>query len=257
MLVALLIVVMLAALIGMMVCNKQKNNPVAQPIAFGLLLLVVVCGGVLMWKLGVFGSSGALDRLRANETKFFASQGFVVGQDLKGKFEGKTVILVEPTTKADDPRIVALIEQYKAGLGNNSAEVVVVPITVDMPESEPGSEPPLTEVMKAKDYDAFFAAQPDAKVVITLVGFPRDLQKMKFWTTAADKRPLLFLLGSIEGRGLAAAVKSDAIAGIVTIGSNARFTEEPAPSDPLEAFKVRYVLINKANVEENKGLLGE
>ena len=53
-------IVMFIALIGMIVCSKkQKTNPNAQPVAIALLIIVVVCGFMMMYKTGVFGSGGA------------------------------------------------------------------------------------------------------------------------------------------------------------------------------------------------------
>jgi hypothetical protein len=34
------------------------------------------------------------------------------------------------------------------------------------------------------------------------------------------------------------------------------FNEEPAPSDPKAAFAVRYILVDKGNIAENKALFG-
>lgn len=256
MLIALLVVLMLAALVGMIVCNKQKNNPMAQPIAFALLLVVIVCGGLLMWNMGVFGGNN-MDDLRNNENKFYVSQGFMAGQALKGQVDGQTLLVIDPSNSPEDERYTGFIEQYRAGLGNPNAEVVIDTLDVVQPNSEPGMEIPLFELMKAKDYDALLAKYPDVKAVVTTIGLPRDAARMKYWTMAADKRPLLFLVGMSESRGLGSAIASGAVAGMITIGPKAVFNEDPAPSNPAEAFAVRYVLIDKNNVGEFKSMLGE
>lgn len=251
----ILVVVMLAALVGMIVCNKQKSNPASQPIAMVLLLAVIACGGFFMYKMGIFGGNAGMDALRTNENKFYASQGFMAGQELKSlAAAGKTVIVVEPTTAETDERIVGLVDQYKAGVGNPAAEVVVEKLQVTMP-AKPEEAPPFFEIMRAKDFDALFAKYPDAKVVISTIGLPSDAPKMKYWT--AQKGPAFFLIGMPEMGGIGKLLTMGKLSGLISVGPKAKFNEDPAPENPAEAFAVRYVLINKNNVKEYAQIVGQ
>ncbi len=252
MLIALLIVVMLAALIGMIVCNKKQDTvAVAKPVAMVLMLVVLVCGFFLLKEMNVFGSS--TDSLRNNEAKFFASQGFVVGKFAKSDLGGGKVLLVADNGFQNDTRIPELVEAIKEGMGGG--EVVVD--TVEVPGGDPNMMEPLIERMKAKDFDALVAKYPDAKVVISMVGVPRDAARMKLFNSAmSGKGPALVLVGYSEMPGMATAIAKGAVAGVVTVSPKAVFDEKAAPKDPQEAFNVRYVLVNKNNIKEFASLFG-
>lgn len=252
MLVALLVIVMLAALVGMIICNKKQNTvAVAKPIAMVLMIVVLVCGFLLLKEMNIFGSS--TDNLRNNEAKFFASQGFVVGKFIKSDLGGGKVLLIADNGFDKDTRIPALVEAIKEGMGGG--EVVVDTIT--LPGGEAEMMEPLIERMKAKDFDAVVEKNADAKVVMSLVGVPRDAAKLKLFTSAmTGKGPALVLLGYSEMPGMATAIAKGAIAGVVTVSPKAVFDEKAAPSDPQAAFDVRYVLVNKKNIDEFKTLFG-
>ena len=96
----------------------------------------------------------------------------------------------------------------------------------------------------------------DAGIVVSTIGLPQDAPRMKFWKTSADKRPMLFLIGTPSGQitGLAAAVAKGDIAGVVVSNPEAKY-DVAAPSDPNEAFDIRYVLVDKSNVEQYKNQL--
>ena len=67
---------------------------------------------------------------------------------------------------------------------------------------------------------------------------------------------MLFLIGTPSGQitGLAAAVAKGDIAGVVVSNPEAKY-DVAAPSDPNEAFDIRYVLVDKSNVEQYKNQL--
>ena len=111
-------------------------------------------------------------------------------------------------------------------------------------------------IMKAKDFDALLEKHADCQVVVTSIGLPGDVNKMKFWRMAADKRPALFLLGLPSGRidGLADQIKKGVVAGVVVSNPQAKY-DVPAPSDPAEAFAIRYILVDKSNVDANAASL--
>ena len=111
-------------------------------------------------------------------------------------------------------------------------------------------------MMKAKDFDALLEKHGDVQIVVNTIGLPNDLQKMKYWKADKATRPALFLLGMPSGRidGLAEAIAKGDIAGIVTSNPKAKY-DVKAPSDPEEAFDIRYILVNKDNVEANKANL--
>ncbi len=242
------IVLMLVALIGMVVCAKKQNTlAIAKPLSMVLLVVVAFCG-VMVLKSQF---SGGLSSLRENENRFYVSQAFVVGDYVKGKLDaGKILIIADPSYKMDT-RMTEFVEVMKKGSGG---EVVID--TVDLPD--PGEEmaEPVSERMKAKDFDATIARNSDAKVVVSLIGLPRDLKRLKVLTSnKSGKGPALILLNA-DVPQLAQMIAVGMVTAAVTVSPKAVFNEDPAPSDAKAAFAVRYILVDKDNVAENKALFG-
>jgi len=87
-------VIMVAALIGMIICSKkQKTNPGAQPIAIALLIIVIISGIYMLYKQNIFGGSNA--SMIESENHFYASQGYMVGKFIAKNIPGAKVLLIE------------------------------------------------------------------------------------------------------------------------------------------------------------------
>lgn len=259
--VVLVGVVMFAALIGMIICSKkQKTNPNAQPIAIGLLIIVIICGIVMMQKTGVFGGSGA-EQFQKMENHYYASQGFVIGKFIGKNFSGQKVLVIASPGFEKDLRVNELVDAIKKGTSANT-DIVVDTIKLankpKQPEGGPDAGPmdmPLFELMTAKDFDNALANHSDCTVVISTVGLPRDAARMKLWNLPEAKRPKLILMGIMDATGMKAAITKGLISAIVTISPTAKFTEDAPPSDMQETFDLRYVLIDKDNISKYSNLL--
>ena len=247
-------IVMFIALVGMIVCSKkQKTNPNAQPVAIALLIIVVVCGFMMMYKTGVFGGGGA-EQFRQIEDKYHASQGNVLGKFIAKNFADQKILLVAERNYSKDPRVNILVESIKEGMGGK-ADIQVDTVDLANPPKVPQGAPemmdmPLFETMTAKDFDNALQKHPDCTVVVSTIGLPRDNAKMKLWTMDVAKRPKLMLMGAADLRGIADQIKKDLVAAVITISPDAKFTEDAPPSDPQKAFDIRYVLVNKANLDK-------
>lgn len=242
---------MFLALAGMIVCSKkQKTNPAMQPIAF-VLFIVVVAGAIMLLKeMEIFGNSNS--SLLSNELKFYSSQGYKVGKFFSQNNAGKKVLFVVEPELVNSENIKGLVEAFSEGYGSNN----VVIDTVVLPGNQAEAPMPLYMMMKAKDFDALLEKHADVQIVVNTIGLPNDLQKMKYWKAKKETRPALFLLGMPSGRieGLPEAIASGDIAGVVTSNPQAKY-DVKAPSNPEEAFDIRYILVSKDNVEANKGNL--
>lgn len=242
---------MFLALAGMIVCSKkQKTNPAMQPIAFVLFIIVVAGAIMLLKEMEIFGNSNS--SLLSNELKFYSSQGYKVGKFFSQDNAGKKVLFVVEPELVNSENIKGLVEAFSEGYGSNN----VVIDTVVLPGNQAEAPMPLYMMMKAKDFDALLDKHADVQIVVNTIGLPNDLQKMKYWKAKKETRPALFLLGMPSGRidGLAEAIAKGDIAGVVTSNPQAKY-DVKAPGNPEEAFDIRYILINKDNVEQNKGNL--
>jgi hypothetical protein len=248
--------VMVIALIGMIVCSKkQKTNPGAQPIAIGLLIVVIISGIFMLYKTGTFGNSNA--GMIEAENHFYASQGFMAGEFIKKNIPDAKVLLIENEDFEKSNREKAFIDALKKGMGSDKVTAVALELLnkPKRPEGMPEDMPmmPMMEMMTSKDFDATLNAHPGNNVIISVIGLPRDAKNMRLWRMSKDKRPKVILIGGGMGGSikLAPAVKQGMISAVVVISPKAKFDDEGAPSDFKEAFKKRYILVDKDNVEKN------
>lgn len=243
------IAIMVVALIGMIICQKKQNTmPVAKVISIVLLVVLLGCFGMVMKDFFGNASGGAL---RDNENKFYVSQAFVVGDFVKGKLDGGKILIVADPSYKQDTRMNDFVAAMKKGQGG---EVVID--TIELPPTNEEMAEPISERMTAKDFDAVIARNSDAKVVVSLIGLPRDLKNLKAIANCkSGKGPAIILLSS-DVPQLGQMIGAGMVTAAVTVSPKAVFNEEPAPSDEKAAFAVRYILVDKSNVEENKGLFG-
>lgn len=242
------IALMVVALIGMIICSKKQNTlAIAKPLSMVLLVVVAFCG-VMVLKSQF---SGGISSLRENENRFYVSQAFVVGDFVKNKMDGGKILIVADPNYQNDARMTDFVENMKKGSGG---EVVID--TVDLPPPAEEMAEPVSERMRAKDFDAVIAKNSDAKVVVSLIGLPRDLRNLKALTNNKNgKGPGLVLLNA-DVPQLGQMIAVGMVTAAVTVSPKAVFNEEPAPSDPKAAFAVRYILVDKGNIAENKALFG-
>ena len=235
--------IMLIGLIGMIACSKkQRTNPSMQTFAVIIFVFVVIAGILLMRDLGVFGVNNA--KRFETERTFYASRGYVAGDYLKTlKPNGKLVLLAE-ADYATNETVKRLVEAIKDGYGSN-----VVVASLDLPAGNNEMDMPMSMRMRAKDFDKFFKDNEDAGIIISAVGLPEDAPRMKYWKNKKD-RPVFFMLydnGMVSG--ISGLIYKGDISGIVISSPDANY-EIDAPRDPSEAFKIRYVLVTKENVQQ-------
>ncbi len=237
------IILMIVALIGMIVCAKKQDSfAAAKPLSLVLLLVVAVSGIMVLREQ--FRNPG--DVLRDNESKFYASQAYVIGDYIKNKLGGGKILVITDSDCAPGSAQRKFVDTLKNASGSEA--VIGRP---DVAGSEGGI--PIAEMMNAKDFDAVIANNADVKAVVSLIGLPRDLRNLKaIQNCASGKGPALIL--QMPERLNMDLINKGMITALVTIRTGAKFNEEAAPSDPKAAFDLRYILIDKQNVAENKAL---
>jgi hypothetical protein len=251
-------IVMVLALIGMIACaKKQRTNPNAQPLAIGLLIVVIACGVTIMIKTGAFGD-GDTRTIIENETRFACAKAEKLGKYLASKFGGESVLVVANSDFNTNERTKRLISSLKDGLGSANVEVttITVPQPAGMPEEE-GFVMPVEEMMTAKDFDALLAQHKDRKLVVSMIGLPRDAQKMTIWKMSDAERPKIAIYNG-DVHAMKGAIQQGYIVAVTSYKPGIKYSEDAPPSDVDKAFDMRYLLITPENVEkvanEHKGL---
>jgi len=251
--------VMVLALIGMIACaKKQRTNPNAQPIAVGLLIVVIACGIAIMFMTNSFGGDDTASLIE-NETRYASAKSTILGEYLKDKCAGEKVLVIASRDYDKNDRTKRLIDALKAGLGVSDVEVDTVTVEAMKDKMPAGGEfmMPIEEMMTAKDFDKVLEAHPDCKMVISMIGLPRDAANLKVLKMSKDKRPKIALLGG-DIHAMKGAIAAGVVVAAVSYKPGVKYTEDAAPKDPKAAFDQRYLLVNPENVmqlsTEYKGL---
>lgn len=242
------VVLMAIGLVGMIFCSKkQKTNPAMQPVALGLFVVVII-GAVLMLKTMFGDDQSTID----NELRFANSRGFVAGKFIAAQASGKKVLFVAYPNYEKNEHSMGVIKAFKDGFGSENVVVDTLKVPADFEESGRTIE----EFMQPKDFDELLAKHADAAVVVTVIGLPEKARNMKAFKAAADKRPVFFLInqGMFAGKNLVESIKNGTVAGILIPSPTAKY-DVKAPGDLEKAFAIRYVLVDKNNLDANKNSL--
>lgn len=236
---AILIIIMLAAVAGMVVCNKKQDKfAMAQPIAFVLLAVVIACGGYLIYNTF---SSNEQTELLDRERRFSASRGFVAAEYLNGKGVKSVALLVEPKDAAAETMLKAI---KSAGIAN------VTVIEIEAPASE---DMTFFDMVKPEGVQKALEDAADADAIMVVPSLPKNTIKAKQWLANKGKKPVI-MLGRPDFPQLDKMIENDVIAGVIAQKSKVDY-EADAPRDLKKAFDVRYSFINKENLEANRGMI--
>lgn len=239
-------VVMVIAFIGMLFCAKlQRSQPNIKYIAIFLLFVVIGCGIYIMTETM---GSGDTDRLIQNELKYAKATAVVLGQYLGDQFSGSKALVITSENYEKNKRQKELVDGLKEGMG---ARVIIEAIGSPIVEKKEGVPPEemmmMEEMLQAKNYNELIEKHKDCELVISIIGLPHDIKKMKIWKND-NKQKLALLFGDVFI--LEKAIQIGKVVAAVTYRPGVKFTEEAAPSDPKEAFEKRYLLITPENVKE-------
>ena len=245
--------IMAVSFVGMILCaKKQHMNSLAKPAAIGLLVVVVICAIMILSK-----NMGGEDteEILANEMVYVKASTYILGQDLAKKFPGSKVLMIVAKVDENNIRQKALISGLKEGCGAK-----ITDITVDAPKVTPpkGSSEmydgmlDISELMTAKDFNKLISKHRTCDIIITTIGLPQDAGNLKLWKLYEKnpkKCPKLVLVGGDVSR-MAPFLQVGLVPDVVVYSPDAEYIDGPAPTDLKKAFDMRYLLINKANLEQ-------
>ncbi|MBN1863846.1 MAG: hypothetical protein JW808_02985 [Victivallales bacterium] len=250
--------VMVACFVGMIICaKKQHTNSLAKPLAIVLLLVVVACTVLILVKnLG----SGDTKKLIENEMKFAKASTYVLGKKIAEVKPGANVLIIVEDDMAVNPRQATLIDGFKEGFGSSITNITIKSPQVQKPKGAPEEfAMPMMELMTTEHFNKLLDQNRSCNLVITMIGLPYDMAKLNIWQQFErdpKKTPNLCLMNT-EISMMYPAIKGGLVLAAVTYNPDARYTEDPAPTDPQQAFDMRYLLITTENVDEIAEKFGE
>ncbi len=246
----LAVVFMAISLVGMIICSKKQNtSAIAKPIAVLLMVVVIGCAVTLLIKTGVIGNQ-ATNALMANELKYSKSSYFILGKQLAEKMPNAKTLLLIDTVNPNDKRSGEMMQAFKDGAAGKlvfSAEITPMPEGIKPDPT--GMMMPLSELLKAKDFNTVIGKYPTCNLIVSFIGLPRDIENLSVWSMPSDKQPKIALLNA-STYDLKNAIKTGAVIAAVTMNPAAKFDEKPAPKDVKAAFDVRYIMLTPDNVDK-------
>lgn len=251
-------VIMGGCFIGMIICAKKQHvNALAKPGAIVLLLGVVVCTVlILMRNMGDGDTAGLI----ANELKFAKASSYILAKKIAEIKPGAKVLVIIGEDNENNKRQKVILDGLTEGFGSAITQVAVKAPTLKGLKGKPEEMMmPLSEMIKAEDINKLLLKNKSRNYIISLIGLPMDMGKLKIWSQFAEdpkKAPRLSIMnGDISM--LYKPIKQGLIPAVVTHNPDAVYSEEAAPSDMQEAFNKRYILITTKNVDEIKKKYGD
>jgi hypothetical protein len=244
--------IMGSSLFGMLVCARIKNNfPLAKPLAFVLLGLIIVCVLIVL-SIAYFG--GEDDSLWENEVKYARAAAVILGRTLVEKYPGASVLIITMEKYERNHQQLALIAGLKEGFaGKISIAGIEFPGSGE--DGSQGTDKQLfasSRIYTATDFNKIIANYPGCQLIVSLVGLPMAVENLSIWGMKEKVRPKLVLIFTAE-TGVTAKLKDAIIQGyllVLSFRSGTKMTDEPCPRDPRKAFDQRYMIITKDNVEQ-------
>ena len=253
----LLMVLMIAALSGMVVCNRQHRKSTRyQSIALILLVVVIASGGMFMCRLGTLAVLGLSDTDGRDDTidrKLRMAQGYVIANYIHNSLPASSkILLISPQGNSAFDQ--ALLEQ----LHDSGAKLVVHEKLAQEETAEPDKliTPAADRMAEAQSIDAAIERHKDAKLVILAGISPsgESLKRLKLYSMPASRRPRIVICGLSNLTGWVENQLERGIfdAMVVTDLTKTSMGISELPENPLEIFNRYYVLITKDNLRRNR-----
>ena len=254
----LLVLLMVAALGGMVFCGRGgKSRPELQLIALLLLVLVIASGGMFMCRLGALSVLGLEDGSEDHfkrEQKLREAQGFVIANFIRNSCPGRKKILLvsRPGDQAFNMAVLAQLRDFGAAA---LAQEHLAPVS-PAPGADNLITPGMESAAESAAIEKAIARHPDADVIILAGVSPsgESLTRLKVARMPDQTRPKIIILGvsnltdwfyrQIE-RGVFSAV-------VVTDLARSFQSDEALPENLVEVFNSRYVLVSGDNLKHNR-----
>ncbi|OGV42924.1 MAG: hypothetical protein A2X48_11055 [Lentisphaerae bacterium GWF2_49_21] len=214
----------------------------------GLITVIAFCTTAVLYRTDMVGEYSA-DRLAKIESRYNFCKGYVLAKYLAEKYpDRKAMIIVSPNYE-EILRQKELVDSLKAGFGDSITVEAIVPISVDLSRYQHGKSPHIEEVMTAEDFDYAFEKHRECEVVVSIIGVPKDLDKMKVWTMEDYERPKIALLNS-STKYLEGAIKGKFVVASVHYIPGFKSSKRMPPGDPKKVFEERYMLVTPENIDQ-------
>ncbi len=233
-----LILAMLLAIAGMHKC-AQRNTVFAKVTAVFLLLVVVASGATLM--RFNYSQDSLLPDIKVQD--YERIRGLIMGQAMAEFYPDSRVLIVTGWDSENEQIAKTQIEGLKEGLGPKFEPLELE--KVEIQRNKWNHKPSMK--LNADGFDKLVAKYPRCNLIVSTIGLPWDVEKMKLWDIDDAERPKVAILDG-EIFKLGKAVKDGFISVIITYLPGWTYTPT-MPKDPRQACDSRFLFITADNVE--------
>lgn len=236
------IALMILVLVAMLIVKKtMAASPMLQPVLF--LCVALELGLVISVFYGQLSGGTASGALANAERREYA-KGFATGEFLKAQAGGKKLLLISSSGSKTAKMYQAFLKGLKEKYGDAVLEDETKEKNVDTGESD--------GTISVDDIKEVLARPANAGVeLIVFYGtVPASYNKL-------DTKAGMFFVdtGSADLRQVQKDLEGGRVLGVIVAMPTSKTNIKPsAPveKDPVEAFKKRYILVDKANVKANE-----
>ena len=246
----LLLLITIVALGGMVFCNsKHKKGSKYQLIALGLLALVLISGGLFMYRidtLALLGLQSKEEFTEHAEQKFDQARAFKTTEFITANCPKKGKILI----------VIANRNRNFSGFLTSYLNDKKYSVEVENIQSPVANEDPAK--FKKELNDALTKYKNLRAVVIAGLGSEGiELVDIPLYKLPAEKRPAIIFIGATAlEKTLYRHMKDGLLSAAILTDAHKNYSAEKLSDDPAEVFDCRFTLIEKSNLERNKSFFG-
>ena len=255
------IIVIIAGITGIFFClkadkkNPKKRNPESKILALVLLLIIIACTIAIL----VRSVNPDDNEEQAVSEELFHSRvsGLTLGRYLARTAPGFNALIITHDENSENELLDAALSGLREGLGGK-VKIAAVDSPLPAPSGEKSSGNQKTKIspermlylsrnMQSDNFDRLIAKHLDCNLIISLIGLPKDANKMRILSIKPEKRPKLAILS-----GNLSLMKDRISQGDISVAVITRPGYIPGkkklPKDIESVFDRRYLLVTPDNI---------
>lgn len=246
--------IMIAALAGMVFCNRQRHKKTQyQVFALVLLLVVIISGGTFMYNIDTMAMFGLKNEEQSEKLDHALSeaQGYVLANFIKNKYPAKCkVLLISQNGNS------SFDQAFISNLCKNEVDNVIREQLSLQTVDDKLITPPADRAAENRAIDQAIAKHTDCNIVVLAGISPsgESLYKLQVYRLPYDRRPALFVVGMTNLNSWAYNQLHNGFFEALVTANPAKTipTFEALPENPIDVFSQYYVLITKDNLQRNQ-----
>lgn len=235
---------------------KTKAKPKAGALAVVLLLIITASTIVILVRAA--NPDDSEEQNLSEELFCSRASGYVLGRHLGRTFAGYKALIITHDRNSENALLDACMDGLREGLGTNvNIAAVDSPLPSLSKEKAPDGEKSrlspermlyLSRKMQSNNFDQLIAKHSDCNLIISLLGLPKDANKMAILNIKPEKRPKLALLSYNISMMKERIAQGDISAAVINRPDYVP-GKSKLPKNFELAFDKRYLLVTPNNVK--------